>query len=78
MTAEELAQHQELISEAQRIRDAIAANDERRDNLQLARSESIKSLHSAGMSWAAIARTFGVSAQAVMYASGLVKRTEKK
>lgn len=75
---EELRAQQELLSEARNIHVALAANEERQQNLLSARAETIKSLHYAGVSWAEIARTFEVSPQAVMYASGMVKRSGKR
>lgn len=75
---EELKAQQELLAEAKSIHAALTANEERQQQLLVTRAEAIKSLHYAGVSWAEIARAFGVSAQAVMYASGLIKRSGKR
>lgn len=74
---QELEAQQALIEEGARIEAALQATEERKTYLNEMKAQSIRDMHSAGISWAAIARTFKVSPQAVMYASGLVTRTAK-
>lgn len=42
-----------------------------------ARYETMRRMHRAGFSWAEIGRTFECTPQAVMYGTGIVKRSPK-
>lgn len=66
--------HLELRNQGIKIARAIETLERMKD----ARTEHMRAMHEAGISWAEIGRTFGVTPQAAMYATGAVKRTPRK
>lgn len=64
----------ELRNQGVRIARSIQALERMKD----ARTEHMKTMHEAGISWAEIGRTFGCTPQAAMYATGAAKRTPRK
>lgn len=59
-----------LIGEARRIETALSAALSRATSLREVRTDSMNRMHQAGIPWAQIARTYGVTPQAAMYATG--------
>lgn len=67
-------QHVELRNQGLKIARSIQALE----RMKQARTDHMKVMHEAGVSWAEIGRTFGLTPQAAMYATGAVKRTPRK
>lgn len=72
------AAQRDLLQQAAQIANALRSAETRLDNLRDERITAMKSLFSAGVSWAEIGRTFGVSPQAAMYATGHTTRQGAK
>lgn len=66
---------QEALDRAHRAAEGYKAAEENLTRWRKARDKSITELYESGVSWAEIGRTFGITPQAAMYASGLRKRT---
>ena len=76
--AEMTPEQETLVEEAKVITGAIkeaeaALEEKRRESVQV-----MKGMREKGMSWAAIGRSFGVTPQAAMYATGSSVRTPKR
>lgn len=67
----------EQISTANAIKAALTVAERRRDDLVAVRARHMKEMHEAGATWVEIGRVFGLTPQAVMYATGYAVRTPK-
>lgn len=71
-------EQEELRRHGASIRAAVTAAEEAVERERSRRTEHMKEMHEAGISWAEIGRTFAVTPQAAMYATNYATRTPKK
>lgn len=71
-------EHEELRRQGEAIHASITAAEQAAEDERARRTEHMRRMHIAGVSWAAIGRTFRISPQAAMYATGFATRTPKK
>lgn len=67
-----------LVEEGLKVQAAFDAAEQHVNDLRTQRVEQMKALHEAGVPWAQIGRTFAVTPQAAMYATGHAKRQPKR
>lgn len=72
------ARQRDLLLEAAQIERALTMAEERVGLLRAERVNSMRQMHDAEISWADIARTYGVTPQAAMYATGHAQRQSRK
>lgn len=72
------AAQRDLLLEAAQVERALHVAEERAGLLRGERTNCMRRMHDAGISWADIARTFGVTPQAAMYATGHAQRQTRK
>lgn len=71
------AAQRELLLSAAQIERALDMAEKRADLLKRERTIHMGKMHDAGISWAEIGRTFGVTPQAAMYATGHAQRQSR-
>lgn len=69
--------HETLAEEAKVLKRATAEIEAKAEAVRQETIALMKRMREAGMSWAAIGRTFDVTPQAAMYATGSAVRTPK-
>lgn len=76
--ANQEAAKDDLREHAAYVADGMAAAEDSLARWRRDRDATMARMFHAGFSWAEIGRTFGVTPQAAMYASGVRQRTPKK